>query len=511
MITQSKPVAATTARDYCRILFRHKQKALSCFAIVLGAAVVAVLFWPRTYKSESKLFVHVGRETVTLDPTATTGQLLPVSLSTDTEVNSVLEMLRSRIMVEKLVDELGPATILYPSTEGAASPSALSKLASLVQIDPVSDREKAINRVTRCLDTEVEKKSDVITISGKAESPELAQRIVAKFVEIYFGEHARMHHTPGSQAFFAEQKSLLQKQLTAALEKLRDAKNQMGIVSIENHRRVLQEETIAVENKLAQARAALAASTNKIDALRQKVEGVPERLATDETQGMPNAAADKMRADLYQLEMREAELASRFTDEFPALVAVREQILAAKKPLNQEAQRRTQQTTGVSVVHDQLQVGLLNEESNLASLEAETKSLEKQLTELQNRGRNLNENELLVVSLEQEVSLCKANYATYSEKSEESRINSALQEERITNVNVIQPASLITKPVSPHKAAILVLGLIGGLLLGAGAAFLAEYLDPTLKTADEVEESLALPVLGAIPKAKVGQRQTVLN
>jgi uncharacterized protein involved in exopolysaccharide biosynthesis len=506
MITQSKSEYATP-QDYWRLFSRHKTKSIAAFAITLSAAVALAFLWPRTYKSESKLFVHVGRETVTLDPTATTGQLIPVSLSTETEVNSV---------IEKLVDEIGPGAILRPSATTAAtttsserSPSVMSRLVSLVDVDPVSDREQAINRLAKRLESAIEKKSDVITISGTAESPELAQKIVAKFVDIYFGEHARMHRTTGSQGFFTEQKALLRKGLDEASEKLRDAKNELGIVSIDSQRQVLQEETISVENRLAQSRSALAASQDKVEALREKLTGLPERLMTDEVQGFPNVAADNMRNELYQLEIKEAELASRFNDQFPALVAVRAQIEAAKKPLNKEEHRRTQQTTGVNLVHDQLQVSLLSEESNLASLDAECKSLDNQLAQLGDRARNLNQSELKIANLEQEVSLCKANYATYSEKSEQSRIDAALQNEQITNVNVIQPASLVAKPVSPHKAALLALGLIGGLLLGVGAALVAEYLDPSFEARDGVESRPGLLVRTA--NRKVADRQAVLN
>ena len=200
MITQSKSEFASTTQEFYRLLNRHKKMATYCFAATMVLAVALAFFWPRTYKSESKLFVHVGRETVSLDPTATTGQLIPVSLSTETEVNSVLEMLRSRVLIEKLVDEIRPEAILHPGTTAAAagdqSPSMLSRIASVVNLDPVSDREKAINCVAKRLDTGIEKKSDVITVSGTAESPELAQRIVAKFVEIYFGE-ARPHAPHG--------------------------------------------------------------------------------------------------------------------------------------------------------------------------------------------------------------------------------------------------------------------------------------------------------------------------
>jgi len=495
------------------VFFRHKKKAIACFALSIAVALAVIFLWPRKYRSESKLFVQVGRESVSLDPTATTGQVVPVSLSRETEINSILEMLRSRVTVEKLVDEMGPAAILNSSVTAGqsadSSASVISRLLSFINPDPVSERERAVAFLEKNLDFAVEKRSDVITVQGTGKSPEFAQQIVARFIELYLGEHAQMHRTAGSQTFFAEQTALLRKNLSDALARYRDAKNELGIVSLDGQRQILQSETIEVENQLAASNAALAAAKKKAESLRAKIANLPERLATEETKGFANAAVDNMRQDLYQLQIREAELASRFTDAFPALVAVREQINAAKQPLSQEEQRRTQSTTTVNTVHDQIHVGLLNAEAEVESLVAATKKLDEQLAQLRQRDRALNESEARLANLEQEVALCKANYTTYSEKSEQSRIDAALQNERITNVNVIQPANLVAKPVSPRKAVVLILGILGGLGLAIGIALLAEYVDPTLKTPDEIEERLSLPVLLSIPR--VAQRHAVLN
>ncbi len=513
MIVQSKPEFATDSLDILRVLFRHKSKVMFCFVLSMCAAIAIIFFWPRKYRSESKLLVRLGRETAALDPTATTGQIMPYTVSRETEVSSVLEMLRSRVIIEKLVDEIGPDAILRPTTAEADSPTesfiAKLDLKSWLNLDPVSDRERAIIKVGKYLDSAIEKRSDVITITSTADSPELAQKIVSKFVHIYLGEHSRLHRSAGSQAFLTEQTKLLRKQLSDALANVRDAKNSIGIVGVENQRLILQSEIVDVETKLAQSTTALAAAHKSVNALRTGFLSLPERLPTDEIKGFPNIAADNMRKDLYQLEIREAELASRFTDEFPALVAVREQIENAKNPLAKEERRRTQSTTTVNTVHNQIKLTLLTEDANIESLIAQKLALSDQLSQLRERVRLLNDNEPQIAKLEQEVALCKANYTTYSEKLEQSRIDNALQNERITNVNVIQPASLVASPISPRKASVLAVGLLSGLVLGIGAALLAERLDPSLKTPADVENWLSLPVLVAIPR--VSQRHTVLN
>jgi uncharacterized protein involved in exopolysaccharide biosynthesis len=283
----------------------------------------------------------------------------------------------------------------------------------------------------------------------------------------------------------------------------------MGIVGVEGQRFILQREVVDTETKLAQSSAMLAAAQKRVDALRAGFLELPERLATDEVKGFANAAADSMRQDLYHLEIREAELASRFTDVFPALVAVREQIRNAKEPLTKEEKRRTQSTTTINSTHHQVKLTLLTEKANIESLNAQKVALSEQLSQLRQRVRQLNENEPQIAKLEQEAALCKANYKTYCEKAEQTRIDNALQNERITNVNVIQPASFVASPISPHKASVLAFGLFCGLVLGIGAALLAEHVDPSLKAPSDVEDQLALPVLMSIPR--VSQRHTVLK
>ena len=54
----------------------------------------------------------------------------------------------------------------------------------------------------------------------------------------------------------------------------------------------------------------------------------------------------------------------------------------------------------------------------------------------------------------------EANYRKYLENLEQARINQALQNEKISSINVIQPASFVEKPVSPNKLIVIALGLL---------------------------------------------------
>jgi capsular exopolysaccharide synthesis family protein len=87
-------------------------------------------------------------------------------------------------------------------------------------------------------------------------------------------------------------------------------------------------------------------------------------------------------------------------------------------------------------------------------------------------------------------------YSTLAEKLETLRINEQLEN---GNGRVVALASINTTAVSPEPKRDAALGLVLGLILGVGVAFLMEYLDNAIKSAEEAERVFGAPVLGEIP------------
>ncbi|MDU5033479.1 YveK family protein [Clostridium perfringens] len=67
------------------------------------------------------------------------------------------------------------------------------------------------------------------------------------------------------------------------------------------------------------------------------------------------------------------------------------------------------------------------------------------------------------------------------------------------NVQVIQKAQLPERPVSPNKKLNILIAFVLGLMIGVGVVLLLEYLDNTFKSREELEKTLELPIIGAIP------------
>jgi non-specific protein-tyrosine kinase len=101
--------------------------------------------------------------------------------------------------------------------------------------------------------------------------------------------------------------------------------------------------------------------------------------------------------------------------------------------------------------------------------------------------------------LDAELAIATGNYTTLAAKLEELRINAQLE---VGSGRVVSPAVVTTEPVEPSPLRNAALGILIGLVFGLGMAFLYEYLDNTIKTSDEAEKLLGVPVLGLIPAEK---------
>ena len=77
---------------------------------------------------------------------------------------------------------------------------------------------------------------------------------------------------------------------------------------------------------------------------------------------------------------------------------------------------------------------------------------------------------------------------------------------RITKANdiqVIDKAILPENPIKPNKIMNVAIAAVLGMMIGLFVVFVLEYLDNKIKTPQDVEKHLDLPILGVIPNEKI--------
>ena len=72
----------------------------------------------------------------------------------------------------------------------------------------------------------------------------------------------------------------------------------------------------------------------------------------------------------------------------------------------------------------------------------------------------------------------------------------------IDAVNTVEEASLPKKPSSPRVLRNTLIGIIAGMVLAAAFFVIRSVMDDTVKTSEDVEKALGLPLLGSIPDSK---------
>ncbi len=120
----------------------------------------------------------------------------------------------------------------------------------------------------------------------------------------------------------------------------------------------------------------------------------------------------------------------------------------------------------------------------------------------QKKLRDLERNEKQLNALLRDVTINESNYELYLTKFEEARISEAMDQQKIANVRVIEPAVPPFKPIKPKKKLIVLIGGFLGLFLGAGMAFLIEFIHPVFRTRDDIDQFLGLPVLAVLAKKR---------
>ena len=128
-------------------------------------------------------------------------------------------------------------------------------------------------------------------------------------------------------------------------------------------------------------------------------------------------------------------------------------------------------------------------------LEAINRSIDdetKKLLELNAKAMQYN-------ALKREVDSTKSLYESLLRRIKETEVSKELE---TTNIRIIDLALVPGGPFTPDRKRDVSRGVMLGLFLGVVLAFLLEYLDSTVKTAEDIETYVRLPFLGYVPSAK---------
>jgi tyrosine-protein kinase Etk/Wzc len=206
-----------------------------------------------------------------------------------------------------------------------------------------------------------------------------------------------------------------------------------------------------------------------------------------------------LKASLLDLELKKTQLLTKFEPSHRLVQEVNEQILQAKSAIAAEKTTPVRdETTDKDTQYEWAKGELQKARVEMKGLQARESATGAELNEYRNLAQKLGDDAITQDDLTSNEKAAEESYLLYVKKREEARVGDALDDGGIVNVAIAERPVVPALPVWPPGIVVLA-GFIAACGTGAGAAFVADRLDPALRTPEEVLACLDLPVLASLP------------
>ena len=444
--------------------------------IITATVVVAVLTGIYTYRMRP-----VYRATSTVDVETTAPQLQTLSEVYRNTPSDDSTFLTTQIQVLQS-DSLAWTTLQQLGMDHAAPAPKAAKIPGESATQIAAARKTAlIEDFKGGLTIEPLKDSRILSVSYESESPELAAAAVNQLINNYIESNfqARNDFTRRASGGMEQQLEDLKAKVEKSQQDLVDYERQNLIINV-GEKGTIDDQRLEELNKDYTI-----AETDRV----QK-QSLFELAVANESQ-IGTIIEDKT---LQHLEEKYDDLKSSYADvlgqygpNFPKAVRLRDQMTQMQVLLDSARKQ------AIGKVHNDYLAALTREKmigEALAKEKTNVNSLNQRMIEYNIKKREFEINQQLYESLLQRL--------------KDATLSASLQ---VTNVNVIDPASIPATPVRPNRRRNLAAGLMVGLILGVTLAFVQEALDSSVRTTEEAERLVNAPALAVIPAETDGYRR----
>jgi polysaccharide chain length determinant protein (PEP-CTERM system associated) len=470
--------------------------------VALGACAVSRVL-PNRYESVATILVthqQVPERYVT--PNSTYDMREALLIMTDA--------ILSRTQLLQIINEFD----LYPKDRRRLAPEELVELIrGDITIEPTG-------KVTETKDL------NSFKISFTGPDPHLAQEVTSKLTTLFIQENltSREEQSTGTTNFLDDQLQIAAADLKQQESRLRDFKmhylgelpeQQQGNLAILAGLDAQLQNTMASINRARQQQVYLESLLSQYQNLAAAGVAAPGAVVV--------SPAETIKAELTGLKNERADLLARYTDKYPDVVKIDEQIKEAEAMLAAST-KRLEPTKGETSKESAKSANAPERDATTAQLKSqleanrleiqdaitEQKQIESRIAEYQSRLNMTPVREEQLADILRDYDLSKKNYDDLLGKKTQSELATSLERrQQGQQFRVIDPASLPMKPSGADHVKISLGGLGAGLALGVALVFLLETKDHSLLDEEELRRVFAFPLMVGVPMllSKVEQRR----
>jgi polysaccharide chain length determinant protein (PEP-CTERM system associated) len=212
----------------------------------------------------------------------------------------------------------------------------------------------------------------------------------------------------------------------------------------------------------------------------------------------PPQAASPESERLSKLTLQLDDLRLRFTDAYPDVVRLRQEIDTLSAGIARDP--RPDERASAPTAQPAQSESILEVDSELRSLRKDERTLREAIAGYEQRVDNAPRRQQQFQELSRDDDTTKERYETLLKRYEEAQLAESLEQgQKAEQFRILDPALPPRDPVAPNRLQIVILGLALAFGLSVGVVLAAERLNSAFHTIDEVRALIAVPALGRVP------------
>jgi len=456
-----------------------------------GVALVVILafYWiamalPNEYESYA---------TVLVEPQSVAPELVKAGVR-ESDLNLRLHLMTAEILsrprLSRLIDEIG---LYKDQSRYMLREEVISLMRDNLRVEPVLPELEAERRQSG-----VNYEINQFRIYFRDNDSRIARDVAQKLAQDFIEEHidARVKVSQKSLEFVDAERERQTERIAAVEERIKQVKAD-NAGKLPEDMPSNQQQLARLNAELADARRRLALASSDETFFRSQSSTARE-LAVGGDDANP-----ERRVQLLELALRDYE-ARGFTEKHPDVIKTKLELEAIRGLMADRRQEASERAPGEGPFNfaqqnadAEARRAALRKDSELreiAELQTEVARVEARLADTPGVAEQL-------AALEREYKHLFMSYQEFSDKRLNASVQADLERRQLgEQFRVLEQAFEAPEPVSPNRVLIVALGAIFGLALGAAVGVLREALDPAVHDAHQLQESLHIPVLAAIPQ-----------
>jgi polysaccharide biosynthesis transport protein len=510
-VTQAIPSdSGMDLMHYYRLMMRNLWKIILFSMFVGGFSVFYALSLPPVYFAKTTLLIENQRANV-----LSFEDVYQVDTRDRSYLRTQLEIFRSRAIASRVVDRmrLMEHPLFKPDVASESSAFTISSLKSLFSsflssadgessenIQPdiaVADegeplpseeegnpflRKTIIDQMMLSVIVVPVYGTKLISIQASAGDAQLAADIANEFAEVYIESHleAKLEVTQKASAWLSDRLGGLRQTLRESERVLQDFREREQLVDTGDVRSI----DVAELEQLTQGLVEATRTKNDARALYNQISA--SNLSVDRMLALPivanNIVVQGLIGSRATAKRLVAELGDRYGKKHPRMISALSDLSQVESELKAQVDNVAR---GLNV-------------SYLAAQDAE-RELKRQIANVKKRLQNVSRKEFSLRELEREVDANRQVYEVFLNRGKETNETANLE---AVNARVIDEALPPDYPAKPEKKKIVMAAVFFSAFFAAGVILLLDWLDNTIKTPEDVEERLRVPLLGYLPLDK---------